>query len=97
MQLVHVRLRASEVLERGVRSAANGSSDRGLAPAERRSVVFSGEHVTVDVHERASLPEGARVAGPAIIEEYSGTTVLPPGSEAHVVGGLGLLIQETTR
>ena len=49
--------------------------------------------MTVDVHERARLTEGNRVTGPAIIEEYSGTTVLPPGSEALVVGGLGLLIK----
>ena len=96
VQLVHVRLRATEALERGARPAASASSGPDPTPTERRSVVFGGEHVIVDVHERAALLEGARVKGPAIIEEYSGTTVLPPGSEARVVGGLGLLIRETT-
>ncbi len=93
VQLVHVRLRATEVLGRGPKPSSPVASGSTPEPAGRRSVVFSGEHMTVDVHERARLTEGNRVTGPAIIEEYSGTTVLPPGSEALVVGGLGLLIK----
>ncbi len=96
VQLVHVRLRATEVLPSGSGDAAGSAPGSGPAPIGQRSVVFGGERLTVDVHQRDQLHEGDRVRGPAIIEEYSGTTVLPPGSEAHVVGGLGLLIQDST-
>ena len=37
--------------------------------------------------DRETLPAGARVAGPAIITEYSSTTWLPPGWTATVVTG----------
>jgi N-methylhydantoinase A len=36
------------------------------------------------VYERARLPLGARVAGPAIVEQPDTTTVIPPGVTAHV-------------
>jgi len=94
VQLVHVRVRATEVLAPGSGPAAEGPSDRGPAPVGQRTVVFGGEPLLVDVHRRDLLEQGAHIEGPAIIEEYSGTTVLPPGSEARVVGGLGLLIQD---
>jgi N-methylhydantoinase A len=96
VQLVHVRLRATEVLPPGGSDASGGATGPAPAPLGQRSVVFSGERLTVPVHQRDRLSEGARIPGPAIIEEYSGTTVLPPGSEARVVGGLGLLIQDST-
>ena len=96
VQLVHVRLRATEVLPPGGGDAAASAPGLAPAPIEERPVVFGGEQLTVDVHQRDQLREGDHVRGPAIIEEYSGTTVLPPGSEARVVGGLGLLIQDST-
>ena len=94
VQLVHVRLRATEVLDGQPDRAKRPPATAHLEPAGRRTVVFGGEALSVEVHERARLEEGDRVVGPAIIEEYSGTTVLPPGFEASVVGGLGLLIKD---
>jgi N-methylhydantoinase A len=31
------------------------------------------------VWDRERLPEGARLSGPAIVEEFGATTVVPPG------------------
>jgi N-methylhydantoinase A len=36
------------------------------------------------VYRREALPAGARVAGPAVINEMSATTVLLPGQSARV-------------
>jgi len=44
----------------------------------------------VPVYRRADLPAGFQLAGPAVIEEYSSTTVLGP-SDRLVVGELGEL------
>ncbi len=35
-------------------------------------------------YERAALKAGNRLAGPAIVNQYDTTTVIPPGMEAHV-------------
>jgi N-methylhydantoinase A len=40
--------------------------------------------VDTPVYDRYALAAGARVEGPAIVEERESTTVLPPGAAATV-------------
>jgi N-methylhydantoinase A len=49
---------------------------------ERRA--YFGEFVPTAIYERARLPIGARLAGPAIVEQVDTTTVIPPGVTALV-------------
>jgi N-methylhydantoinase A/oxoprolinase/acetone carboxylase beta subunit len=35
-------------------------------------------------YEREALEAGNRLVGPAIVNQYDSTTVIPPGVEAHV-------------
>lgn len=59
-------------------------------PSSRRMVFFPGAwgRIETDVWDRASLPRGFSITGPAIIEEYSSTTVIYPGDVAEI-GVLG--------
>ena len=43
--------------------------------------------------DRAQLAPGHRFEGPAIVEEYSGTTLVPPGWEARVAPGEHLVLR----
>ena len=45
--------------------------------------------------DREALPEGVRFTGPAIIEEYSGTTLLPPGWTASLTAGRHIWLYKT--
>jgi N-methylhydantoinase A/oxoprolinase/acetone carboxylase beta subunit len=45
---------------------------------------YFGEFVPTAIYERARLPRGARLAGPAIVEQSDTTTVIPPGVTALV-------------
>ncbi|HEX7050214.1 MAG TPA: hydantoinase/oxoprolinase family protein [Longimicrobiales bacterium] len=58
--------------------------------AREDDVVYRGERLTARRYERSRLLAGHRLAGPAIIVEYSATTWLPPGwrAEVHETGGL---------
>jgi N-methylhydantoinase A len=56
---------------------------RGAIVARRR-VQFAGKFRTSPVYVREKLRPGNRVAGPAVIAEYSATTVLPPGWSGRV-------------
>ena len=49
---------------------------------ERRA--YFGAFVPTAIYERARLPLGARLAGPAIVEQSDTTTVIPPGVTALV-------------
>ncbi len=68
--------------------ATGNLADAGLG--ERRA--YFGAFVPTAIYERARLPLGARVAGPAIVEQSDTTTVIPPGVTALVdnVGNLRL-------
>lgn len=46
-----------------------------------------GTNLPTQCIDREALPEGCRFQGPAIIEEYSGTTLLPPTWSASVTAG----------
>lgn len=55
-------------------------------PILRRPVRFSGigESLDTPVYERASLPAAAQVDGPAIIQQFDSTVVVPPDASAVV-------------
>lgn len=62
-------------------------------PTGRRSVYFPAPHGRTDVcvWRRDTLPPGFLLDGPAIIEEYSSTTILVPGDHARI-GELGEIV-----
>lgn len=64
----------------------SGSADSRHAVIARRSVYFGAKRFDTPVYARERLRPGNRVAGPAVISEYSATTVLPPGWKARVDG-----------
>jgi N-methylhydantoinase A len=64
------------------------------APGEIRLVHFdAGPPNPVPVYRRAALEAGMRLAGPAIIEEKTSTTVLYPGQSARIDAWLGIAIE----
>jgi N-methylhydantoinase A len=79
IELVNARLTAYGLVPKPAaeRFAAAASQDGALV--ERRPVWFDGRAHDCPVWERERLPEGARLAGPAIVEEFGATTVVPPG------------------
>ena len=52
------------------------------ALTERRPVWFAGEWIDTPVYARERMPLGARVEGPAVLEQLDATTVLEPGDVA---------------
>ena len=57
---------------------------RSAAPKSRREVFFDGAFRDTPIYDRAALPAGFRLAGPAVIEEFGSTTVVFPGQQAEV-------------
>jgi len=66
-----------------VRPAARMSGSLADARIGERRAYFGG-YVPTALYERAQLPLGARLAGPAIVEQDDTTTVIPPGVTAQV-------------
>lgn len=91
VELVNIRLRATGLVDkpRMATSAARTTS----RPAPRTREVWFGDrmHATA-VHRREHLAPGDRIAGPAIVQELSSATVLPPGAVAVVDAHENLVI-----
>ncbi len=69
-------------------------SEAASAPAEpdHREVFFpgAGKRLRVPVYRRAALAPGFACSGPAVVEEYGSTTIVPPGDRLSV-GAFGEL------
>src|SRR5665648_858103 len=76
-----------------VAQPAQASRDAEPAPRERVPVYTCGAWRDTPVYERAALPRGARLAGPAIVLEPTSTTVLEPGWQAEVLAAGELLLR----
>lgn len=61
-----------------------GRSDARVAILAHRRVAFGGKFRPTPIFVREKLRAGNRLAGPAIIAEYSGTTVVPAGWNARL-------------
>lgn len=95
VEVVTVRVR----LRGGAARLPRGRSAR--RPGGARPILWHAAHFATGarrtaVYRRDDLPVGARIAGPAIVCEYSATTVVPPQWRL-VVDGAGALLLEPRR
>ncbi len=100
IELVTLRLRAwlrtpqtqFQAPAKTPRRMVSGHSSR-VEPVERARVIFQGKVLSTPVFERGDLVPGFSMKGPAVITEYSATTVIPAGKSFCVDGADNLLIQ----
>ncbi len=57
---------------------------RRAPPGTRHSVVWNGRRIAALRYEREALAPGTRLSGPALVVEYSSTTLVPPGWQGVV-------------
>jgi N-methylhydantoinase A len=95
---VAVRLRAHGGAVRLPRPHVRATGGRPR-PRSWRDVAFASGVVRAAVHRRDELGAGARIRGPAIVCEYSATTLVPPGWSLRVdrTGGLVLSARHAPR
>ncbi len=96
IELVTLRLRArlrtpasksqprSQSKSKVERHETSRKPSAGVAPVERAAVFFHDKTVTTPVFERGDLVPGRAMRGPAVITEYSATTVIPAGKRFWV-------------
>jgi N-methylhydantoinase A len=72
-----------------------GARDIAQARKPSRSVYFpeTRGYVECAIYDRARLPVGGTIPGPAIVEEPESTTVLPPGTTAEIDRWANLLVK----
>jgi N-methylhydantoinase A len=84
-EVVNVRARFSgRTPKPGLPRARRSGASSASAIASKNVAYFDGKRLPVLVYERAKLSAGNKIAGPAIIAEYSATTLIPPLWRCHV-------------
>jgi N-methylhydantoinase A len=82
IEVVNCRLKAIGLIDR---PAAQFNGAAGAPhPKAARQVHFDAGWVTTPIYDRDALPVGTRLAGPAVIDEMSATTLVPPGAQLGV-------------
>ena len=85
VEVVNLRLTATgETDKPPIRPLPLTDADPSKAFTVRNRVVFEGEALTTDFYRREALQPGNQIAGPAIVTEFSATTVIPPNFSAVV-------------
>jgi N-methylhydantoinase A len=93
VELVTLRLRARlESPMPHVTAPALGRRPRKVRPSGRFSVQFDGKRLQSNIYAREALIAAKKYAGPAIVTEYSATTIIPPGKRFHVDRAANLII-----
>ncbi|MGC1453141.1 MAG: hydantoinase/oxoprolinase family protein [Candidatus Sulfotelmatobacter sp.] len=96
VELVTLRLRAtlkSTASQVGADAFVHPRGAKLSPPSSARSpVLFDGKKRTTKIYSRDDLRPGKRYPGPAIITEYSATTVIPPGKGFHLDRARNLIV-----
>jgi len=93
-EIVSLRLSVIGVIAKpgqaSIAPSAGHSPDAALIGVRAVEFGVLGGRLETPTYDRARLQRGHRVSGPALIQEYASTTVLPPG-DALVVDAMGNL------
>lgn len=92
VEVVNVRMRAVGRVDKP-REPVHASSTGTVQATDVRQVWFGGSLHATRVYRREHLHVGTRVAGPAIIQELSSATVVPPSGEVTVDTQFNLVLE----
>jgi len=99
LEVVSLRLRLTiptpRPRSRRRRVAKASRPDRALI--RRRAVWFAGKSHETPFYDRKRLVPGMQFRGPAVVAEYSSTTVVPPDFHCAVDGMLNLVLKQNAR
>jgi N-methylhydantoinase A len=76
-----------------LRTRRPGNPDHARVKVKTKPVWFAGRFHSTRLYDRERLQAGTRFVGPAVVFEYSSTTVIPPDFECHVDEYLNLVLE----
>ena len=69
-----------------------GRAKLGSPSTPKAPVFFDGKKLSATIHSRDALKPGKNYSGPAIVTEYSATTVIPPSKRFHLDHASNLIV-----
>jgi N-methylhydantoinase A len=91
IEILNAKLTMRKAIEKVQFAQTANISGGKLEPAGEREAFFDGKMMPTRIYDRGQLPVGARLTGPAIIEEETSVTIVEPNLAAEI-GACGELI-----
>lgn len=93
VEIYQLGLQAIGVTPKPAFAVQEASEKEPPAPKTTRQVWFpETEWVATPVYQREELPAGTQIAGPAILDQFDSTTVVPPSTHAEIDEWLNIRI-----
>lgn len=93
IEIVSLRLRGAGITQKPGIKRERANKTRHAKPPHTERIYWTERATRVPVYARKDLSAGDRFAGPAIITEYSSTTLIPPRSRVEVDPWANLVIE----
>jgi len=84
VEIGQIRLVATGLIDKPKLQAASSTNGKSPAASSRQVYFDDGGWTDAQVFNREELPPGREIAGPAVIDQFDSTTVLPSGTSAIV-------------
>jgi N-methylhydantoinase A len=94
IEIVSLRVRATGVTQKPRAKRWAAGQSRSARPFQKARVILGERSEQIPVYARDDLRTGARLAGPAIITEYSSTTLIPSDFKVEVDRWLNLIVRD---
>jgi N-methylhydantoinase A len=91
-EIVHLRVRATGLTDKPRITRSSSNKSRKVEPSHTARVYLNERAARVPVYARGDLNAGAGFRGPAIITEYSSTTLVPANRMIEVDSWMNLII-----
>lgn len=96
VEFVNLRLASFGALKKYADTSGPAETATEAAEIARRRAVFAGQSHDTPVYARQHLAADSHYSGPAIIEEQSATTVVPPGWQIALDSGGNIILTRHT-
>lgn len=93
VEVVSARLRSAGIVERLAMKRGSVSRKQFAKSARQVTVYLDGKKSKAVIYDRSELRPGMKLRAPAIVTEYSSTTLIPAGAHTEVDGYENLVIQ----
>lgn len=94
VETVNIRMSGIGRIDRVQKTALPEQSGLQAKPYKTAQVIFSGVPQQTGIYRREDLRPGMDMQGPAVIEELSSTTVVPPQYTLHVDGYENIILRK---
>jgi N-methylhydantoinase A len=91
VELVTLRVRARLISPKP--RAVRAPTSRETVKTEKGRVWLSGKSIPATIYDREQMAAGKKLKGPAVVTEYSATTVVPTGSTFYLDRAANLIVE----